>query len=85
MATREEEYTETKKTDLVAIADAQDLRSHVLGGATHGGQHSAWSKELGQAKVGNLDGGLVSLVHHQHVLQLQVTVHNACSHHFCLH
>ncbi len=44
------------QTDLVSITDAQDFRSHILGGATHGGQHSAGSKELGQAKVGNLDG-----------------------------
>ncbi len=50
-----EEVRKTQ-TDLVAITDAQDLRSHVLGGATHGGQHSARSKELGQAKVGDLDG-----------------------------
>jgi hypothetical protein len=56
MAISKKKKTETKKTDLVAITDAQDLRSDILGGATHGGQHSAWSKELGQAKVCNLDG-----------------------------
>ena len=56
MAITKKRDTETKTTDLVAITDAQDLRSHVLGGAAHGGQHSAGSKELGQAKVGNLDG-----------------------------
>ena len=73
------EEVKKTQTDLVAITDAQDLRGHILGGATHGGQHSAWSKELGQAKVCNLDGRLVSLVHHQHVLQLQIPVHDACT------
>ena len=50
--------------DLVAITDAQNLWGNVLGGATHGGQHCAWGKELGQAKVCNLDGGLVGPVSH---------------------
>ena len=65
--------------DLVAVTDAQNLWCHILWGATHGGQHCTRSKELGQAEVSNLDGCLVCLVCHEHVLQLQIPVHNACA------
>ena len=58
----------TQHCYLVAITDAKNLRSNILRGATHGGQHGARSEELGQAKVSYLDGGLVRSVHHQHVL-----------------
>ena len=53
---------------LVAIADAENLRGNILRRATHGGQHGARSKELGQAKVSYFDGRLVGSVYHQHVL-----------------
>ena len=52
---------------LLAITDAKNLRGDILRGATHGGQHGARSKELGQAEVSYLDWGLVGSVYHQHV------------------
>jgi len=35
-------------------------------------------KELGQTKVSNLHGAVIPVVEHDHVLQLEIPVHDAC-------
>lgn len=54
----------------------KDLRSQVLGSSTEGKCLVFGLKELGQAEIGETD---ISIVVHEHILWLKVTMHDVSS------